>query len=210
MNGAVNGAVNGSMNGSGLAMPIGLTMSANGNGSNPHGSRKGNIVNSRVLLLNQNYEPLCICTARRALVMAFSGVVQVVEKHESLGVRTVSAVFCLPTVIRLERYVRRPSRRALLNRKNLLTRDGHRCQYCNKNVPNLTIDHIVPRRFGGEDTWENLVTACAPCNSKKGHRTPEQAGLKLLRRPKRPDQISFIRQSARGVHNSWRPYLFMD
>ncbi|MCH7879377.1 MAG: HNH endonuclease [candidate division Zixibacteria bacterium] len=142
--------------------------------------------------------------------MSLTGSVEVIEKHNSLGIRTVTRVFALPTVIRLGRYVKTPTRRVLLNRKNLLLRDNHRCQYCGESGPNLTLDHVIPRRKGGEDTWENLVTACAPCNSKKGHRTPEQAGLRLKRPPKRPSRITFIRQSARLAHDSWRPYLFMD
>lgn len=142
--------------------------------------------------------------------MSLSGSVEVIEKHESYAIHTISRAFDLPTVIRLGRYVKIPTRRVLLNRKNLLLRDSHRCQYCSASGPHLTIDHVVPKRKGGEDTWENLVTACAPCNSRKGHRTPEQAGLRLKRTPKRPSRITFIRQSARSGHDSWRPYLFMD
>lgn len=190
--------------------------SQNGNGNGPavssqtNGHRNGSVVSSRVLLLNQNYEPLSICTAKRAIVMAISGVVQIVERHESLGVRTVSRTFDLPTVIRLDRYVSAPRKRVLLNRKNILARDNHRCQYCDSPGPNLTIDHVKARRNGGEDSWENLVTACVKCNSKKGNNTPEQAGMRLAKTPKRPNRISFIRQTAKSAHNSWRPYLFMD
>lgn len=175
-----------------------------------NGHKNGSIVSSRVLLLNQNYEPLSICTAKRAIVMAMSGAVQIVERHETLALRTVTKRYDLPTVVRLDRYINAPRKRVLLNRKNILARDNHRCQYCQSPGPNLTIDHVKARRHGGEDSWENLVTACVKCNSKKGNRTPEQAGMRLHKAPKRPNRITFIRQTAQSAHNSWRPYLFMD
>ncbi|MBN4076091.1 HNH endonuclease [Gemmatimonas aurantiaca] len=185
--------------------------SLNGNGSGlNNGHKNGSIVSSRVLLLNQNYEPLSICTAKRAIVMAMSGAVQIVERHETLALRTVTKRYDLPTVVRLDRYINAPRKRVLLNRKNILARDNHRCQYCHSPGPNLTIDHVKARRHGGEDSWENLVTACVKCNSKKGNHTPEQAGMRLHKSPKRPNRISFIRQTANNAHNSWRPYLFMD
>lgn len=200
-----NGSTGSSANGGGISHDGSL------NGAH-NGSRNGNgsVVSSRVLLLNQNYEPLTICTAKRAIVMTLTGTVQVVEKHDKLAIHSVSRTFDLPTVIRLDRYVSAPRKRVLLNRRNILARDNHRCQYCNSPGPNLTIDHVIARRHGGEDSWENLVAACVSCNSKKGNRTPEQAGMRLQRKPKRPNRISFIRQSARSAHSSWRPYLFMD
>ncbi len=149
--------------------------------------------------------------------MVFSGKVEIVEKHETLALRTIDRAYQLPTVVRLDRYIKSPRRKVLLNRRNLLQRDNHRCQYCGKpenacGKLGLTIDHIKPKRSGGGYTWENLVCACVSCNSKKGHRTPEQANMKLLRKPRRPSRITFIRQSASNAaaHSSWRPYLFMD
>ncbi len=149
--------------------------------------------------------------------MVFAGKAEIVERHETLALRTVDRAFELPTVIRLDRYIKSPRRKVLLNRRNLLQRDGYRCQYCGKTggaggKAGLTIDHVIPKRAHGGYTWENLVCACVTCNGKKGHRTPEQAKMKLLRKPRRPDRISFIRQTASNgaAHVSWRPYLFMD
>ncbi len=170
----------------------------------------GNIINRRVLILNQNYEPLSVCTVRRALVLAFRGAAEIVEEHSFLRVKSIRAAYPVPSVVRLDRYVNAPARNVILNRRNLLIRDGHRCMYCGVKAANLTIDHIVPRQKNGEDTWENLVCACPRCNSKKGDRTPEKAGMKLLKKPKRPHQINFIRQFAANADPSWRPYLFME
>jgi len=188
------------------ATPAGMTEGPGGTAS----PSNGNITNRRVLILNQNYEPLSLCTVRRAIVMTLRGAAEVVETHTFLAVRTVSHAFPAPSVVRLGQYIRPPTRNVILNRKNLLIRDNYRCQYCGVKLANLTIDHIRPRQKGGEDTWENLVCACPRCNSMKGDRTPERAGMKLLSRPRRPHQINFIRQFAANGDPAWRPYLFME
>jgi 5-methylcytosine-specific restriction endonuclease McrA len=98
----------------------------------------------------------------------------------------------------------------MLTRKNIIKRDGGRCQYCNQKKPKMTVDHIIPKIYGGKDTWENLVCACMECNNKKGHHTPEQVGMKLHKKPRKPNHITFIQQFVGVSDNRWRRYLFMD
>lgn len=162
-----------------------------------------------VLLLNQNYEPLAFCNAKKAIVLIFLGKAEAVE-NDNVEVHSVNFRMPMPLVVRLSRHARTPRRRVILNRKNLLIRDGHACQYCGKSTPPLTIDHIVPRQRGGGDTWENLVIACLGCNNRKGNRTPDQAGMKLLSRPKAPNPYFFFQHFAGDKHERWKPYLFMS
>ncbi len=114
-----------------------------------------------------------------------------------------------PSVIRLSAYIHLPYKNIELSRKNIIRRDGHRCQYCSKSSPPLTIDHVMPKSRGGSDTWENLVCACVRCNNRKGNRTPEEAGMPLLRRPRKPSHIMFIRHIEGRVKEQWKPFLFM-
>ena len=95
---------------------------------------------------------------------------------------------------------------ARISRRAVFARDRHRCQYCGSDR-HLTVDHVVPRCRGGADTWDNLVTSCAPCNRKKGDRPPQQAGLSLLHKPRPPEPASFIFMHVDHIHESWRPYL---
>lgn len=170
----------------------------------------GNIINRHVLMLNQNYEPLTVCSARRALVLMFQGKAEMIEAADGLRIRTVSTSFALPSIVRLWQYRRVPFRRVMLTRKNVIIRDDHQCQYCGTTRGPMTIDHIVPKRKKGVDSWENMVCACVRCNNKKGDRTPEQAGMKLLKKPKPPSHIAFIQRQIGMSDNRWRPYLFMD
>lgn len=163
----------------------------------------------QVLVLNQNYEPLSVCTARRALLLLFTDKAQLVEAHE-LEVRTVSRVFPLPCIVRLTLYVKVPHKKVVLSKRNVMKRDKHSCQYCGATQGPMTIDHVVPRNLGGTDTWENLVCACVKCNNKKGDSAPEEADLRLSRRPTKPHYISFIRHFLGVVDRRWRPYLFME
>lgn len=170
---------------------------------------QGSVVNKRVLMLNQNYEPLTVCSARRAIVLMFQGKAEIIEKADSLMIRTVSRSYSLPSVVRLWQYRKVPHKRIMLTRKNILTRDNHRCQYCGSPRGSMTVDHVIPRRLGGRETWDNLVCACSKCNNKKGDRTPEEVDMKLLRRPTRPTYITFIQRNY-TITQQWRPYLFLD
>jgi 5-methylcytosine-specific restriction endonuclease McrA len=167
------------------------------------------LVNSRVLILNQNYEPLTITSAKRAIVLMFQGKAEMIATSDGLRIHTVRASFALPSVVRLWQYRKVPHKRIMLTRKNILTRDGHRCQYCGSSRGSMTVDHVIPKRLGGKDSWENLVCACPKCNNRKGDSTPEAAGMKILRRPSRPTYITFI-QRTYTIADQWRPYLFLD
>lgn len=168
------------------------------------------LINSSVLMLNQNYEPLTVCSARRAIIMSILGKVDVVETYDGLRVHSEKSSVPLPSVVRLSWYVKVPYKRILLTRKNIVKRDNYTCQYCGDKRGQLTVDHVIPKRFGGSDTWENMACACSRCNNKKGDRPPEEVGMKLARRPRRPNHITFI-QSFIGISDDrWKPYLFLD
>ena len=167
------------------------------------------MLNKNVLVLNQNYEPLNVCTVRRAFLLIFGGKAHAVELLNEVA-RSVSQEFPIPSVVRLERYIHAPRRRVVLSKRNILKRDSYQCQYCGAIDDKMTIDHVVPRKFGGQATWENLVCACVSCNNKKGEQRPEQVGLKLRSKPKRPNNVSFIRNYIGISNQCWKPYLFVD
>ncbi len=167
------------------------------------------MINKSVLLLNQNYEPLSVCNVKKAVILIYLGKAEPIEE-DSIRLHSVNSSMPLPLVVRLVRYAHSPKKRVILNRKNLLIRDNYTCQYCGRRAHPLTIDHLVPRQMGGKDTWENLVVACLPCNNRKANRTPEQAGMKLLSRPRRPNHYFFFIHFFGSKHERWKPYLFMD
>ena len=115
----------------------------------------------------------------------------------------------LPSIIRLTCYIRVPHKRVELSRRNILKRDGFKCQYCGTVKGPLTVDHIIPRTKGGKDTWDNLVSACVKCNNKKGDRTPDQANMPLMRKPKQPSHLYFIQHFIGITEECWKPYLYM-
>ena len=162
-----------------------------------------------VLVLNQNYEPISICSAQKAIILMLLEKAQMVERYREF-VHSVSLTIPYPSVIRLNRFVRKPYQKVSLSRKNIIKRDRNRCQYCNKNHQPMTIDHIIPKSQGGKDVWENLVTACTRCNGKKGDQTPEQAGMKLIRRPKKPSHLFYLQHIAGNAHPTWTDYLFLN
>ncbi|GAB4332615.1 MAG: HNH endonuclease [Calditrichia bacterium] len=166
------------------------------------------LLNQTVLLLNKSYEPLSICNVKRALKLLYLGKAEVVEQNHGL-LHSARQTISVPSVIRLARYVKVPYKKVILNRRNLLIRDRSTCQYCGKKTPPLTIDHVVPKQFGGKDDWENLVIACQSCNHRKGNRTPEQAGMRLLRRPSRPSYYFYLQHIAGLDADRWKPYLFL-
>ena len=160
-----------------------------------------------VLVLNASYEPLNITTWRRAVVMVLKGKAEGLEHDQDRRIREDTL---LPTVIRLRHFVRVPYKPLPLTRRNLFHRDGHRCQYCGASAEQLSVDHVVPRSRGGLDTWENVTTACLPCNVRKGNRTPREAAMPLLRPPHRPlGSFSFeaSRQISAGQHGEWAKYV---
>ena len=139
-----------------------------------------------VLVLNRSYEPLQICSGRRAIRMILGGRAETVEEDGFL-VHSYSLSLPLPSVIRLQRFVRIPRQgKVVFSKKNVLRRDHFTCQYCGKHGRGLTIDHIIPRSRGGVTNWENVVAACQPCNSKKGNQTLQESGMHWLRKPLHP------------------------
>ena len=167
------------------------------------------ILNRQVLVLNQNYHPLLVCSARRAISLAYLGKVEVIEKYREM-VHSPSVAMPLPSVVKLDRFVREKESNIVLSRKNILKRDRHQCQYCGRRSVPMTLDHVVPKERGGRDSWENLVCCCHTCNRAKGNRTPDEAGTKLMRRPKKPTRIHYIRQFIKREQSAWRPYLYME
>ncbi len=148
------------------------------------------MINLPVLVLNQNYEPLTVCRARRAVVLIYQGKAEMLENGRGT-IRSASQVLSLPSVIRLIYLSRRPYHRRKMTRYEIFNRDRYACQYCGKQSHQLTLDHVIPRNRGGKHTWENLVSACASCNRRKAGRTPAQANMKLLHQPFRPKFSSF-------------------
>ncbi|MFZ0390021.1 MAG: HNH endonuclease [Calditrichia bacterium] len=166
------------------------------------------MLNHAVLLLNQNYEPLSVCNVRRAVTLVFLGKAEMIEENSG-WLHSVDYQIKIPSVIRLSRQVRVPYRRVVLNRRNLMIRDDYTCQYCGHKKLPLTIDHVIPRNYGGRDNWENLVVACQKCNNRKGNQTPEQAGLKLVRKPLKPHYFLYLHRILGVKDEHWKPYLFL-
>lgn len=162
------------------------------------------------MVLNNNYEPLSVCNVRKAIILLILGKAELIEKRASKVIHSVTREFPFPSIVRLSHYVKVPYKRVILSRKNILRRDKNRCQYCGAATIDLTIDHVLPKSRLGEDTWENLVTACVECNNAKGDRTPDEAKMNLIRRPIRPNHVIFIKHFVESVEDCWRPYLFMN
>jgi 5-methylcytosine-specific restriction endonuclease McrA len=147
---------------------------------------------NQVLVLNATYEPLNVVSVRRAILLLLKEKAEVVEATEA-WLRSEREALPVPLVIRLVYYVRIPRRFSLpLSRRTVLARDHYTCQYCGAQPgkANLTVDHVVPRSRGGDTCWENVTTACGPCNRRKGNRTPEEAAMPLQRQPRRPRYIT--------------------
>lgn len=161
-----------------------------------------------VLVLNQNYQAIGICSAERAFVLVFLSKAEMLSDDPSKVMTSISKSYKFPSIIRLYKYISIPYKRVNLSRQNIFKRDRHRCAYCNTKE-NLTIDHVVPRSQGGRDSWDNLVTACQKCNSKKGNMTPEQAEMHMYRKPFRPSFVMFLSNFAGDIQDDWKPYLYM-
>ena len=146
-----------------------------------------------MLVLNQNYEPLHVCPGRRAVVLLQGGKAEILEDGRGT-IHTARLTFLLPSVIRMAYLIRRPLPQPRLTRRSLFLRDGYTCQYCGRQAREMTIDHVIPRHQGGQHTWENVVTACIPCNRRKAGRTPSEARMQLLRepRPATPTPLPFV------------------
>jgi 5-methylcytosine-specific restriction endonuclease McrA len=160
----------------------------------------------KVLVLNASYEPLNITSWRRAVVLLLKGKAESLEHNGKYLYRE----FPLPSVIRLFHYVSIPYKEMPLTRRNIFERDQNTCQYCRNKGEQLTLDHIIPRSRGGPDLWENLVTACVRCNIKKGNRTPKEANMTLLCKPRRPhSSINFeiVKHTKGNLNQEWKKYV---
>jgi 5-methylcytosine-specific restriction endonuclease McrA len=165
------------------------------------------LINTAVLVLNQNYEPLNVCNARRAFVLLDRGKAEVLEHGEG-GIQTPSYVFALPAVIRMIYMIKRPRPKMRLSRREVFNRDRYICQYCGRQTRDLTLDHVLPRHRGGSHEWENLASACKGCNHRKAGRTPEEARMRLLRLPFAPRVNSYyvVYRHLDG-QDGWRKFL---
>jgi 5-methylcytosine-specific restriction endonuclease McrA len=199
----------------------------NGHRDHPVVSRSGCPLELPVLVVNRFFQPVQVTTARRAFLLLFGGAALAIDESGDLhdfsawqrlpirerddGLSIVGGALRVPRVLHLRRYerLRRPTIR--LTRKNLMIRDTHQCQYCGRRPPvrDLNIDHVLPRSRGGEDSWENLVTACRPCNLRKGWRTPDEAAMRLMRKPVAPrwSTSTQILLGAPQPFDEWDPFL---
>jgi 5-methylcytosine-specific restriction endonuclease McrA len=170
---------------------------------------------SHALVLNASFEPLHVVTWQRALQLLFQGKVEVVEEgdHE---VRTVRLTIKVPAVLRLLNYVPLTKKKQIVrfSRANIFLRDNHSCQYCGETfpTPQLTLDHVTPIVQGGQTHWHNIVTACKPCNQRKGGRTPTQANLKLIRKPRQPQWLptANLQLGVTKTPERWKIYLKLN
>lgn len=160
-----------------------------------------------VLVLNANFEPINVCNMRRAIGLMLAGKATLIANGRG-EIKTVSASFPRPSVIRLEHMVHRPRPRVKLTRREVFRRDNYTCQYCGRKVANLTIDHVLPRHLGGAHTWTNVVAACPACNHQKGGRRLEEAHMTLINTPREPPASA---QYIFGPHlpdnEEWLPYV---
>ncbi len=169
----------------------------------------------QTLLLNASYEPLKVVHWQKAITLCCQGKVEIIAVYDR-EIRSVSITFKLPSVIRLLRYVRIKRRFDYVpfSRANIYARDDSKCQYCGETFPTseLTFDHVIPVAQGGRKDWENIVTCCISCNRMKGGRTPNQAGLRLVRVPRRPESLPALRITIgfRRAPASWRDYLYWN
>ena len=165
------------------------------------------MTNLPVLVLNQNYEPLNICQARRAVVLLYQGKADMLENGSGF-IHSASYAFPLPSVIRLAHLIKRPRPERKLTRREVFTRDQYTCQYCGAEAKQLTLDHVTPRYRGGQHTWENVVSACVSCNRRKAGSTPQEARMRLTRRPSPPrDNLPFYISHHLQTRSEWQQYL---
>lgn len=188
------------------------------------------LANRKVLVLNKSWQPIQVVTLDKALNKVFASYAdgtpkakiidpvhdfsmftwedwsQLKPTDDELKIHTVNAVFRVPEIIQYTKYNKVPSHKITYNRRTIYRRDGYKCQYCgkSKSTTELSLDHVVPRCQGGLTTWENIVVACTDCNSRKAGRTPDEANMKLLRKPFRP-KFNFLVEDVRI--DSWTAFL---
>jgi 5-methylcytosine-specific restriction endonuclease McrA len=167
----------------------------------------------QTLVLDQGYQPQRIVPWQRAVCLLYVGKAEVLEDYGE-HVNSVSFSMPMPAVVRMVRSTHRRRSDVRFSRTHVLMRDGHRCQYCgvHTRADELTYDHVLPRSRGGPTSWENIVAACRPCNAVKGSRTPKEAGMKLLKAPRKPAWLPPLRAVAlsQSMPDAWRSFLSAD
>jgi len=166
-----------------------------------------NLLSAPVLVLNANYEPLNVCTTKRALGLMITEKATMLENGRGF-IRSVKMNYPAPSVIRLGKMINRPRPSVKLTKNEVFRRDHYTCQYCGQRSEELTIDHIVPRSKDGPHTWNNLITACSRCNIKKGGRTAREANMNLLSIPKTPSaSAKYMFSKYINNNETWLPYI---
>jgi 5-methylcytosine-specific restriction endonuclease McrA len=178
---------------------------------------------NKTLVLNKTWQPVHVATVRDAIVLLYKGVARAVciETYQTYdfddwlevppngngAVHSKNITISAPHVIVLGTYDKVPTV-STFSKRNVFKRDKYTCQYCGKQSRNLTIDHVVPKSKGGESTWKNVVTACEPCNKKKADKTPDEAGMRLLNKPYRPNlNISSMIKKQTAPNPIWRKFV---
>ena len=171
-----------------------------------HAQRGG--TNGRVLVLNASYEPINVCTVRRATVLVLKSRAEILE-HCDQYMHAETLTLPRPAVIRLKTYVRVPrdAHARRITRRAVFARDRWTCQYCGHERGNLTVDHVVPRSKGGRSSWDNIVASCAPCNRRKGDRLPTQVDMHPRRQPTPPPPTIFVHVATARIPSAWEQYL---
>ena len=160
-----------------------------------------------VLVLNANFEPINICSTRRAMGLLLTGKADMVVNGRGY-IRTIKELLPRPSVIRLESQIHRPRPHVKLTRREVFRRDNYTCQYCGKHDGGLTVDHVLPRHLGGQHVWTNVVAACPSCNHRKGGRKLEESRMILLHKPKEPPANAFYIFGRHLTDNGeWEPYI---
>ena len=193
------------------------------------------VLETNVLVLNRFYMAVRVINVRRAFTLLYRNCAEVIEneygqyasydfdswcelsqltcleKHEGEDyIQTANSELRVPRILRLTRFDRMPAQTLRFSRKNLFARDDHTCQYCGKSEPvhKLSLDHVIPRSYGGPTTWENIVCCCLRCNNRKGGRTPQEARMKLLTKPQKPLLNPVMVQSAEDPrYECWKTFL---
>lgn len=164
------------------------------------------IMDSRVLVLNQDFSPLMVCSVERAFILVYLNKSEMIRSANGHKIHSITRSFPMPSVIRLNRYVNAPYKGVNLTRQNIFKRDNFECQYCGTKR-DLTLDHVIPSSRGGPHSWLNLVTACKRCNAKKGDYTLEEAGMSIMNRPFKPSYTLFLRDISGMKQEEWDEFL---
>jgi len=168
----------------------------------------------RTLLLNASFEPLRVISWQRAVILWFEDKVEILEEYDDFELTSVSLTIKCPAVVRLFQYVSSKKHRVKFSRINVFARDKYMCQYCGSKpgTQNLTYDHVIPRSRGGKTVWDNIVTCCIPCNSRKADRTPEEARMILRTKPSKPEWSprTKLMLAIPKTPDCWRDYLYWN